>query len=605
METQTPAKLNLKGEIVPITDLKLSNDDNFIRVRASDTTEIERHFGYIVLSHDPQHLSLDRFNSDTANFIKDHDTTKVDNVLGIILNAEIIEQALYVDVKLSCRDEVAGIVSDIKSGIIKSVSIGTKITEILNHFEDADGNDHFVMSHEPYELSLVVDPAIPTAQIELKEDNDLKTGSQSSEDLSNLKVGSQSDIKEVEKEEIKLSKKDLKMADLTATEVLEKERKRVIELSAISTTHKIDATEAIAQGYTISEFQTQVLKAIESKVPEIQAPKEVGLTKKENENFSVLKAMKAAASGDWSQAGLEREASIEAATLSGQTVGNNSFVMPSEIQAASVSANPGLVPTERLSFVESLFANTLLDKLNTTNLFDLMGDYEAPKMSGTSVGWVGEDVAGTPSDISSSLITLSPKTAVGIVPVTHKMLNQNSVSIENQIRNLLSRSMAKGIDSAVLFTGNGSTAPAALSATAGINSIDATAGLTWALITQAYKELMLDDVSDNAMFWLSNPTVVNALQNILRSTGDTASNFILNGSKDDLNGYPVIQSSVVPVDKLVFGDFSKLYVGTWNTPRIDVNPYGKFSDGGIDMRIMTDIDSAVAETSAFCVIENI
>jgi HK97 family phage major capsid protein len=76
-------------------------------------------------------------------------------------------------------------------------------------------------------------------------------------------------------------------------------------------------------------------------------------------------------------------------------------------------------------------------------------------------------------------------------------------------------------------------------------------------------------------------------------------------ASSDLNGFPVVKSSAADATKLILGDFSQLLIGTWNTPEIAVNPFSQFDNGGLDVRIMTDIDSAVKHPEAFTVINNV
>lgn len=619
-------KITYKANIEPIK-LNLSSDKSHITIRCSDESPVSRGFGIVQMSHDPEHIDLTDYQSGKALFIMNHDSSDVRNTLGVIEKAWLADKALFVDVRLTERDEVKGIVNDIKTGIIRSVSIGTEVTEILEEWIQDEVN-HYKLAHAPYEISSVVDPAIKSAEVILnKETNeqdkgnsqkpasqtekpDSQTGVSNTMKLQSNGNNKMSETKEKEPEDTTEESKETKPTPPSKTDTLKNERSRTGAILELSNKYDVDCTEALEQGHSVADFQTKVLASLETAKPPAKLPaQDVGLSEKEAESFSFLKAIQAAANQDWTGAQFEREATAEAAKLCGRAVKASSFTVPAEIKFASnqtVAGNSAaLVPTERLPFIEALYSKTLLNKLGASTLFDLVGDYEAPRQTTkSSITWVGEDEDGTRSGVDTDLLNLSPKTAIGIVQMSHKILMQSSPSVEAMVRNDLTKQMARGVDAAVLYSGTGVKSPKALTGITGIGTIDATAGLTFAMITQAFKDLAVSDI-DGALTWVTSPVIVDILQNTLRSAPDTASNYIMNSATDNINGFPVVQSSAADATKLILGDFSQLLIGTWNTPEIAVNPFAQFDNGGLDVRIMTDVDSDVKHAQAFTVLENI
>lgn len=95
-----------------------------------------------------------------ANLVDSHRTWGIESILGVVERAWIENDECKAIVRLSKREEVAGYVQDIVSGIIRNVSVGyaihqTKITE------DADNNTITVRvtDWEPAELSVLSVPA--------------------------------------------------------------------------------------------------------------------------------------------------------------------------------------------------------------------------------------------------------------------------------------------------------------------------------------------------------------------------------------------------------------------------------------------------------------
>lgn len=115
---------------------------------------------YEELSMDKAHVQLDRLNAG-ANLIDNHNSyaSVKDSVLGVIERAWIENDKGYATVRLSKREDVEGVVEDIKDGILRNVSVGYRIHE----FELVDGGDEQIPTYrainwEPFELSIVSVP---------------------------------------------------------------------------------------------------------------------------------------------------------------------------------------------------------------------------------------------------------------------------------------------------------------------------------------------------------------------------------------------------------------------------------------------------------------
>ena len=108
-------------------------------------------------------------------------------------------------------------------------------------------------------------------------------------------------------------------------------------------------------------------------------------------DFSVVRAIQASASGNWSQAGLEREVNQELEHLHGRR--SQGFFVPQEGRwakrayvAGTASAGGNLVATEHLAgnFVEALRDRLAVAELGATMLSGLVGDVSIPKRTGTA-----------------------------------------------------------------------------------------------------------------------------------------------------------------------------------------------------------------------------
>ena len=118
-----------------------------------------------VLSFDPAHVNLDRLNN-AAPLLDNHDRqTGVKSQIGVVERAWIEDGRGAATIRFSNREEVKGIVQDVKDGILKNVSIGYSVKKLKVEDEDNDIPTYRATSWQPFEISLVPVPADPRAQV--------------------------------------------------------------------------------------------------------------------------------------------------------------------------------------------------------------------------------------------------------------------------------------------------------------------------------------------------------------------------------------------------------------------------------------------------------
>ena len=96
------------------------------------------------------------------------------------------------------------------------------------------------------------------------------------------------------------------------------------------------ADKALNDGFALDHFQREAFEATKKELArkpdlaaDIASPLNVDLSRGEKQSYSLLRAISASASGDWSKAGLEKEISDTIAQRSGQS--NGGFYMPSDM----------------------------------------------------------------------------------------------------------------------------------------------------------------------------------------------------------------------------------------------------------------------------------
>lgn len=90
----------------------------------------------------------------------------VESILGVVESARIEGNQILAEVRFSEREEIAGIVKDIESGIIRNVSVGYKVFKYVREPKGEGMKPTYrAVDWEPYEVSMVTVPADPSAGV--------------------------------------------------------------------------------------------------------------------------------------------------------------------------------------------------------------------------------------------------------------------------------------------------------------------------------------------------------------------------------------------------------------------------------------------------------
>ena len=538
------------------------NGRQFEAVLATET-KVDRGDYVEVLSITPQSIDLSRF---PVPLLTQHNMEELP--VGVVTNPRFVGRQLVGDLILNDDDEGDRLYRSIKNGILRNVSIGYRVLDT-----EKRGDDELIVTRfEIYEASLVSVNADKNAQI----------------------------IKE------------RKMTALTQNETSEMlglaERHNQIGL----------ARDAIEKGQNLETFRSRLLSAIESKPLNMPMDDYLGLSENEERQFSLTRAINAKVTGDWSNAGLEREVLAETSKRSkhGGMVLPPHF-MKRDLVTSSPANGSNLIQTNVLggSFIERLIAQSVLLPQATTLTGTGNGDISIPKMStGLSAAFVSE--TGTISESSPVIgqISMSPKTIAAFTEVSRRMIQQSATDVESVLLNDMARAIASKIDD-VLIEGGGSEEPTGILGTSGIGSVAiGTDGgaVTYAKLVDLVKEVAIDNALQGNLAFLTNNKVVAAMRTIEKNASGTDGNFILNEA-NSLLGYPVLATSNVPSDldkgsstgvcsAVIFGNHADLLVAFWSQQEILIDEYSKAEQNLVRLRVLSDVDCAVRHPESFAAI---
>lgn len=158
-QTQQPNKLYTRAAFVPAT---LNSETRTIEVTWSTGARVKRYDWaqdieyWEQLSLDPAHVRLDRLNSG-APLLANHENESLDDVLGVVERAWVTSGEGRAAVRFSERADVDPVFADVKSGVLRNISVGYKYHKPLERQpEMIDGLPVYLATDwEPCEISLV------------------------------------------------------------------------------------------------------------------------------------------------------------------------------------------------------------------------------------------------------------------------------------------------------------------------------------------------------------------------------------------------------------------------------------------------------------------
>ncbi len=403
---------------------------------------------------------------------------------------------------------------------------------------------------------------------------------------------------------------------------IESARSQAAHIMQLGANHNMlqEATDHAMRGGTLEEFRSVVLDRIGTKPLLAEMPSDyLGLSANEERQFSLTRAIEAKASGDWRNAGFEKEVLNETHKRSK----HGGMVLPPhfmrrDLTTGSPSNGSNMIQTDVLggSFINKLFqASVVLDQCTT--LADNRGDIAIPKMAtGTTAAWYTETGTLNESSPVISQVPLAPRTVAAFTEISRRMIQQSSADVEGLLRLDMANQMASAIDSAII-QGGGAQEPSGVLDTDGIAIVELGENgdaITYASLVNLVKEVAVDNALTGRLAFVTNPQVVASMRQTARQSSGVEGNFILNGD-NTLLGHPVLSTNNVPNDftagtgtnlsAVVFGNWADVLVAFWSNFEILVDPYTKADQNLVRVRAVTDVDVAIRHTESFAAITDV
>jgi len=569
----------------------IDEESRRVRVGVSSEEPVERSFGMEVLGHSADDINMEFINSGRAPLLLDHDMEKQ---IGVIEEFKLDETAKRTTavVRFGKSALAQEIFEDVADGIRMNISVGYRVDKLTRM--NKDDENYYKAQWTPMEVSSVSVPADQSRLVGVGRSKDKQT-------INNIEV-------------ITMENKDINLDEVRAQSIDEakaefkRNSKEIIDLAARHNKRDL-ADKAIADGISVEEFRGVLLENISNNTP-LETPSEIGMTKEEVREFSLVRAIRAMANPSdrraQEEAAFEFECSAEAARQYGKDA--QGIMLPAEVLSnwgkrdADVTDNAGLVAEDYKGsdFIDILRNESSVMRAGATMLRGLQGNVVIPKKTATAAaGWIATEGGNSASDeLEVGSVTMSPKVVGAHTDVTRLLLQQSSLDVENLIRDDLTKSIATAIDLGALAGSGSSGQPTGIANTSGINTTTfGAANPTWAEIVAMESAVASENALNGSLSYICRPADFGTLKTTEKASG--TAQFVVSPD-NTMNGYNVIRSNQVTSGDFYFGNFADLLIGMYGGLDITVDAYSLSQSGGVRIVALQTVDTAVRHAVSFC-----
>jgi len=267
-----------------------------------------------------------------------------------------------------------------------------------------------------------------------------------------------------------------------------------------------------------------------------------------------------------------------------------------------VSENIHLVATEHVAggFIHALRAQSVLFGLGAQQLTGLVGDVDIPKtVTPASFTWLAEDGSSVDSDVVTGVVALSPKTISGSVPITRRLRKQSSPDVEMMIREDLTRGAGLAVDLGGLAGTGASNQPTGIFSTGsvGTSTIASAAAPTFVELVEFETDVAAANGLQGTLAYVTTAAIRGYCKTATKDAG--SGQFLVQDG--ELNGYPVLVSTQLAANTIIFGNFEEVIIAMWGVLDIRIDTATEAAKDRVTLRAFQDIDIGIKHAGSFSV----
>lgn len=617
---------------------EINLDARTVDMACSSEEPYDRWWGTEILDHSPGAIDLSRLADGRHPFLLNH---CMNDQIGVIESVTLgADRVLRCRARLSRSDLGSEILQDIADGIRSLVSIGYMIDELEEERTAEDGSierrrlgwSEFeaemrakhgadfdftragdalaavadvrpvfrVTRWTPFEVSCVAVPA----------DSSVGVGRSAG-----AEIGSVSSPHPPADPAPPIETQETLMSEVQVQDNGAAERARIESITQVGKAYAKHGGESlaldyIAQGKSLADFQNQLMERIatDHTAAPATAP-DIGLTKKEAQRYSIVRAIRAMVDKDWTAAGFERECHQAILKRSGLGEAPNAgFFVPYEVQKRDLSSGGGvssggaLVATDNLAgnFIDLLRNRAVVGKLGATMLSGLQGNVTIPKQTGANTAyWLSNESTGiTEGNLTLGQLALTPKNVGAYQEISRQLMLQSSPAVDSLVMGDLAKVLALAIDLASLEGSGAGGQPTGIANTAGIGSVTGTS-LGWGGIVEFQTDVAGSNALAENFAYCTTPTVAGLLSQRQRFASTDTPLWEGNILEGKVAGFRALSTLQLTAASMIAGDFSQVVIGEWGMLEIALNPYANFTASITGIRAIQTVDVGIRYAGAF------
>ncbi|WP_293220092.1 phage major capsid protein [Microcoleus sp. PH2017_29_MFU_D_A] len=557
-----------------------------VDIAVSSELAVDRSFGKEILVHESGAIDMGFVASGRAPLLLDHDPERQ---IGVIESVELSgDRVLRAKVRFGRSALAQEVFQDVVDGIRSNVSVGYRVNKMERSTTNKD--EYLVRSWSPLEVSVVSIPADPSVGV----------------GRSAAALEPKPTIEPSIKKEVKMTDEvNLDAVRAEAAEAAARNASAIVELAARHNKRDL-GDAALRSGKSIEQFRGELLDVIGSDKP--LANEDIGLTKKEIRQFSVVRAIAALANPSDRRlreaAAFEFEVSEAAAARYGR--GAQGVMLPTDILGVwkrdlNTSDDNEIVATNLLAneFIDVLRNSSSVMQAGARMLPGLQGNVAIPKKTAASAsGWIStEGGAAGESEPTFGTVSMTPKNIGAFTDMTRQLILQSTPAIEQLVRDDLTQSLALAIDKGALEGTGLNGQPTGILSTVGVNKPTAFAAAVPTFAEMVALETAVAE--DNALFgnlaYITDAATYGGLKTKAKDAGSGM--FVLEGGQ--ANGYNVIRTQQATAGNVYFGNFQDCMIGMWGGLDLTVDPYTASTTGTVRIVALQTVDVALRNAVSF------
>lgn len=366
-----------------------------------------------------------------------------------------------------------------------------------------------------------------------------------------------------------------------------------------------------AENVKLAEIRCQLAELdlkIDEKRSSLRGQIDAPQAKKE---FSLVRAIRNQITGK-SQDDVEARMLEAGAKFAGAMDGYHGHIqIPIQTRAGILTGASGLtngaIDTENQGVVLPLENNLVLAQAGATIMSGLKGNIKFPTIGAANVAWAAENAAASDQTPAFGNKELTPHRLTAYFDISNQLLAQENQSVENYLRQLIASAISQKLESTLLGSGSSvANTPDGLFATIATANKGA---LSWGGIVGLETAVSAAGGLNGNLAYILHPSLIGKAKTTAKETSGAGGLMINDNGL--LNGYKCFSSANVATGLnvgssdntgvgAIFGNWSDLVIGNWNSIGIELDPYTQNIKGVTRIVVHSWWDAAALRAGSFC-----